>query len=120
MMGLGAQLSNAFTSSADLFQPAETLEFHAQAWQFLSPVGAYGGIAGNTYYVEQPPYRLRSLPETRAFGRNSPLWGYESYVWQLPHPLLMWSASMVGFALLASAFILISVCRYSKVGLRDP
>jgi aminoglycoside phosphotransferase family enzyme/predicted kinase len=29
MMGLGAQLSNAFTSSADLFQPAETLEFHA-------------------------------------------------------------------------------------------
>ncbi|HOD48467.1 MAG TPA: ABC transporter permease subunit [Candidatus Hydrogenedentes bacterium] len=98
----------------------ETLEFHAQAWQFLSPVGAYGGIAGNTYYVEQPPYRLRSLPETRAFGRNSPLWGYESYVWQLPHPLLMWSASMVGFALLASAFILISVCRYSKVGLRDP
>ena len=29
MAGLGAQLSSAFTASADLFQAAETLEFHA-------------------------------------------------------------------------------------------
>lgn len=29
MMGLGAQLSKAFVDSADLFQPAATLEFHA-------------------------------------------------------------------------------------------
>ncbi len=41
MVGLGAQLSNAFTSSPDIFAPAETLEFHAlfeEALQRLKPL----------------------------------------------------------------------------------
>ena len=41
MVGLGAQLSQAFTSSPDIFAPAETLEFHAlyeEALQRLKPL----------------------------------------------------------------------------------
>lgn len=41
MAGLGAQLSQAFTSSPDIFAPAETLEFHAlyeEALQRLKPL----------------------------------------------------------------------------------
>lgn len=97
----------------------EKLEFHAQAWQFLSPLGAYGAVSGETYYVEQPPRRDSNTRMARAswqFGWR----GYDSYLWHLPGPLLMWFASLTGFVLLAWAFVRASIWRFSKVGVRDP
>jgi len=99
----------------------ERLEWHAQAWPFLSPLGAYAGITGHTRYVELPPERpVHAFPyiaDRRIQFRSSPSYGYE---WQLPHPFLMWSFSMTGYIVLACVLVRLSIWRYARVGVRDP
>ncbi|MFO7974063.1 MAG: ABC transporter permease subunit, partial [Candidatus Hydrogenedentota bacterium] len=97
----------------------EKVELYAQAWQFVSPLGAYGGVCDKTYYVERAPDRdvisAKVMPFNMRIRR-----GFLVYMWQLPSPLLMWSVSMVGFGFVSWLFVQISIWRFSKVGLRDP
>lgn len=97
----------------------ENVELYAQAWQFVSPLGAYGGVCDKTYYVERPPDRDVSLGQAVKLKRST-RWGYYVYMWQLPSPLLMWSVSMAGFGLVSWLFVRMSIWRFSKVGVRDP
>ena len=97
----------------------ERLEWHAQAWQFLSPLGAYAGIAGRTRYVDLPPERpVHAFPSIA--DRRIAYQLYRGYIWQLPRPFLMWFFSMTGFIVLACVLVRLSIGRYSRVGVRDP